>query len=856
MSSITPEQKKDILSLIRQKYPNWTGFGDDAFRKNEINFRRTAAKKATSLLSESNLAQLLVTRDTGAFLDRLHRLGNATKLLQSTGDGPEHGDLEILHIRTLDKPVFCAQIYHLLHGSQSIYERLDAYLHYVEDHELPNTWTFPTYFLQFCSPETEVFVEPRSTERFLNFIGASSRLGKPSAETYKLIKDVYFDLKRALAEYSPYDFVDIQSAISVAFSISEQPVFSNSYVDVQEDSSFGMEQPPASYDYNMYSSTEEELFWQDDSLEDSDPTMLYISEISDESATEATSAVSDPSLPPPISLSEAGSQSLHSLYRSFMAQYMSTPTGVARAVEYGKSRDQAEQNFSHLIARHELGDEVTNQVFLHLLPHIDSPENQHNGAWIHPIGYASELLLSSLYHKYPHGSPIRQQIAEVLLEFIRHCVYKANALEKSSEALARLDTISIIDLSSITPILHALKPNQYILLHEASIATINQMMGTSYGMSLKDLPELNAAGIQLIQTLRKDATTNRIPSVQDSDLFDIFSQWLFDNNSAPSPAVEPEPIQEAPAPIPTTPITPPPIPQAPKPVPAPTPVSPPSPPQPDTSPAFSPSQGLSEMAHSLDACSRRTGISLDDLNKWVNVLARKKMIVFQGPVGTGKTYLAQNFAHALVGQSDGIVHLVQFHPQTTSASFWEPNNALTPGSFQQFCEEAKLRSGPCLFIIDEINQGNVREIFGDLLFKIEYGTSHTNGTDPSDIPANVFIIGTMRPDPDSSFHRDLVLKRRFAFITISPNYDLLRNFHANTSFQIDGLVRTLMQLNAAIEAPYNQIGITYFLREDLAEHIEAIWQYEVEPAIETALSYDTEKLESFRWNKIHRRLTR
>ena len=234
------------------------------------------------------------------------------------------------------------------------------------------------------------------------------------------------------------------------------------------------------------------------------------------------------------------------------------------------------------------------------------------------------------------------------------------------------------------------------------------------------------------------------------------------------------------------------------------------------------------------------------------------MIVFQGPVGTGKTFLAQQFAHALVGQSDGLVQIMQFHPHTTPASFWEPNNALNPGLFQQFCQEAHRRNGPCIFIIDELNQGDVRQIFGDLLFKMEYRspTMGTNGTAHNVIPDNVFIIGTMCPQPDSAFHRDLVLKRRFAFIPIMPNYELLRNYHVNTAFQIDGLIRTLMQLNASIEAPYNEIGITYFLREDLADHIESIWQYEVEPAIEIALSYDPDKLESFRWSKIRRRLTR
>ncbi|MBX2821952.1 MAG: AAA family ATPase [Rhodothermaceae bacterium] len=848
--SITAAQKKDILHLLRQKYPNWTGFGDDLFRRKETNYKRTAAKKATSLLSESNLAQLLVTRDTGSFLDRLHRLGNATNLLQNTGDGPEHGDLEILHIRTLDKSVFCAQIYHLIHGSQSIYERLDAYLHYVEDHELPNTWTFPTYFLQFCSPETEVFIEPRSTGRLLNFLGISSRLSRPSAEAYKMIKDIFFDLKRAFGEFSPYDLIDIQSVVEVCFGVNEQAaaaVFSSSLVDLHDETSPGTTAEPPPQDYSMFSSTEEELFWQDESYEDSDPTMLYISEISDESGSEATNSESEAENSQAFLKSIEEKNSLRSLFKSFMDMYMSSPVGVARAVEYAKARDQAEQNFSHLIARHELGEEVTNQVFLHLLPHNDIPENQHNGAWVHPIGGAAEELLTSLYRKYPTDSPIRQQIAEVLLEFIRHCVYKANALEKSSEALARLDTISIIDLSSITPILHALKPNQYLLLHDTSIEAINRLMGTSYGTSLRDLPELNAAGMQLIQAIRGDSSTNRIASVQDSDLFDIFSYWLVENNTPETLEVEvqPEmdqspPVAEAPAP--------------PEPQPAP-PVQNPIPPSP--SPSSSP-QVLSEMANSLDVCSRRTGIPKDDLNRWLSVLARKKMLVFQGPVGTGKTFLAQHFAHALVGQTDGLVQLMQFHPQTTRASFWEPHNSLNPGQFHSFCQDAQHRSGPCIFIIDEINQGNVREIFGELLFKMEYGSTatSTNGTTHYTIPENVFIIGTMCPQPDSAFHRDLVLKRRFAFIPIMPNYELLRNFHANTSFQIDGLIRTLMQLNASIEAPYNEIGITYFLREDLSEHIEAIWQYEVEPAIETALSYDPDKLESFRWAKIRRRLTR
>ena len=843
--SITVQHKNEILAILKEKYPGWTGFNNETFRRQASNYRRSAAKKATSLLSESTLAQLLVTRNTNSFLDRLHRLGDATSLLQSETDGPEHGDLEILHIRTLDKPVFCAQIYHLLHGSQSIYDRLDAYLHYVEDHELPNTWKFPTYFLQMCFPETEFFVDPRSTERLLHFLGNPVRLGKPSAETYRMLKDVAYDLKKAFADYAPADLIDIQSAVQVCFSVRESKVYSSVGQDTYEQSAVGhattTTDSDSNFDYAMYSATEEELFWADDSVEDSDPTMLYISEVSDESSSESaktTPSASDHHSDIP------DVESLQRLYKSFINVFMSSPSGVAQAVEYARAREAAEQNFSHLIARHELGEKVTDHVFLHLLPHSETDENLTKGAWVHPIGSASEPLLTSLYRKYPSNSPIRQQIAEVLLEFIRHCIYKANALEKSSEALARLDSISIIDLPSITPILHALKPNQYILLHDTSIAAINRLMGTSFGPNLQELPELNAAGIQLIQALREDISTNRLASVQDSDLFDIFSHWLVKNGDKPierdtethiaaEPEKEQHPVPEPPAPPPV----------------APPPLS---------------TEQTSALSDSLEACGDYTGIQLETLSMWRSVLGRKKMLIFYGPSGTGKTFTAQHFASALAGNSDGVIQLLQFHPAITFETFWGKPDGLKPGIFQQFCQDAAKRTGPCIFIIDEINRADTAEILGDLLFKMEYppslsvpyATTESGTLAPVRIPSNVYIIGTMRPDPTSSIHTDTVLKRRFAFVPMWPDYEILKRFHATTTFQVEGLVRTLAQINSAIEAAHLQIGISYFLREDLSDHIESIWTYEVEPALEVALRHDQDKLESFRWMKIRRRLTR
>ena len=892
--SITSERKSDILHLVHQKYPGWSGFNDSAFRRHETHAKRTVVKKASSLLSESTLAQLLVTRDTASFLDRLQRLGKGSSLLQQSSENMDHGDLEILHVRTLDKPVFCAQIYHLLHGSQSLHERLDAYLNYIEDNELPNTWTFPTYFIQFCFPEQEFFIDPRSIEWFMKFCGVSTRLGRPSVQTYRTVKDIAFDLKQTLLEFQPQDLIDIQSIIQVCAEMNSAALHSAEHQHSDTNGHDGIEHRngqkqhniASDYNYNMFSANEEELLWADDASEDSDPTMLFISEVTDESARQvrvrqdrqtgikesrglsspkSNGRVSQTRQAPPREASNIEPESsdvLQNLYKTFMDSFMSSPVGVAQAVEYGKAREMAEQNFSHLIAEHELGEQVTDRVFLHLLPHKETPENYNKGAWIHPIGPISHDLVEALHVKYPQDSTIRGQIGEVILEFTRHCVYKVNALEKSSEALAKLDAISIINLPSITPILQALKPNQYVLLHEAAVYTINRLLDTTYGTGLQELPELNAAGIELIQVLRNNTANDRFPSVQDSDLFDMFSHWLYNRESsdvyerelppeeiilneeevAPPSAVEnvppsTPPEKPAPAPIPTP---------APDPTPAPVRAPRPEPSLPSSDP----------LAH----CEAITGIARTKLLHWQQVLARKGSLIFHGPSGTGKTYIAQHFARALVAHSDGTAQLIQFHPGMTHRDFWGDHDGQTEGCFRAFCKEAARRSGPCVFIIDDIDQAKVRDVFGDLLYRFEYRikapVSYATKQEASwiDIPQNVFLIGTMCPTEESPFTRDAALSRLFASIPLEPNYNHLRLYHTSTSFRPDELIRTLEQINDAIEQNHYRIGTTYFLRADLIESLESIWLYEIEPALERGLSTKREKLASFRWNEVSRKL--
>lgn len=260
----------------------------------------------------------------------------------------------------------------------------------------------------------------------------------------------------------------------------------------------------------------------------------------------------------------------------------------------------------------------------------------------------------------------------------------------------------------------------------------------------------------------------------------------------------------------------------------------------------------------------RTGIKANDLNSWMQSIKRKGQAILYGPPGTGKTFIAENLAQCLIGESDGFSELVQFHPAYSYEDFIEgirPQSqdgqlkySLVPGRFLEFCKKADSCRGRCILIIDEINRANLSQVFGELMYLLEYRDKEIPlaGGNTFRIPSNVNIIGTMNTADRSIALVDHALRRRFAFIEIRPNYDVLRNYHENrnTGFKVDGLIKVLEDLNQAIADKNYELGISFFLTEKLAEDIEDIWKMEIEPYLEEYFFDRLEKVDEFRWDKI------
>jgi 5-methylcytosine-specific restriction protein B len=272
----------------------------------------------------------------------------------------------------------------------------------------------------------------------------------------------------------------------------------------------------------------------------------------------------------------------------------------------------------------------------------------------------------------------------------------------------------------------------------------------------------------------------------------------------------------------------------------------------------------------LSQCAVDTGVDETELARWVRAIRRKGQAIFYGPPGTGKTFIAQKLAGHLIGGGDGFADLVQFHPAYAYEDFVQgirPRTSaggtleypVVPGRFLDFCRKAEACNGPCVLIIDEINRANLARVFGELMYLLEYRDQEiplAAGEQKFRIPQNVYLIGTMNTADRSIALVDHALRRRFAFLALQPNFDVLRRFHERhpTGFPVDKLIGVLGELNQRIGDRHYEVGISFFLRPDIADHLADVWQMEIEPYLEEYFFDAPGRMSEYRWELIKPRI--
>ncbi|MBF9650867.1 AAA family ATPase [Streptococcus pseudopneumoniae] len=171
-----------------------------------------------------------------------------------------------------------------------------------------------------------------------------------------------------------------------------------------------------------------------------------------------------------------------------------------------------------------------------------------------------------------------------------------------------------------------------------------------------------------------------------------------------------------------------------------------------------------------------------------------------------------------------------------------------------------------VFIIDEINRGEISKIFGELFFSIDPGyrgekgcvsTQYANLHETNEkfyIPENVYIIGTMNDIDRSVDTFDFAMRRRFRFVEVTAEgqvgmLDKELNIHAEEAKirlrNLNAVIENVQELNS-----HYHIGPSYFLKlKDVDFDYELLWSDYIKPLLEDYLrgSYDeVETLETLK----------
>ena len=279
-----------------------------------------------------------------------------------------------------------------------------------------------------------------------------------------------------------------------------------------------------------------------------------------------------------------------------------------------------------------------------------------------------------------------------------------------------------------------------------------------------------------------------------------------------------------------------------------------------------------------------------------------KNVIFYGPPGTGKTYTTAKRAVAIcdkIAEEDltdytevmkrynelkekNRIEFITFHQsygyeefiegikpkvlneddELDSENSQEIKYEIVDGIFKKFCDEARKaqdkENNEYIFIIDEINRGNISKIFGELITLIEptkrsgkkecISTKLPYSKEEFTVPDNVYIIGTMNTADRSIALMDTALRRRFKFEEMLPNYDLLKDIFVEDEGVKVNIGAMLKVINERIEYLYDRehtIGHAVFLElkeNNNIDKLENIFKKSVIPLLQEYFYEDYEKI--------------
>ena len=208
----------------------------------------------------------------------------------------------------------------------------------------------------------------------------------------------------------------------------------------------------------------------------------------------------------------------------------------------------------------------------------------------------------------------------------------------------------------------------------------------------------------------------------------------------------------------------------------------------------------------------------------------------------GKKYGTQNYSYDLAIYKEIKKFMAKGSPinvpLSTPVNVSASNVTVKPNNLKKY-----------IFIIDEINRGEISKIFGELFFAIDPGyrgrageistqfsNMHSDDGDKFYIPENVYIIGTMNDIDRSVDTFDFAMRRRFRFVEIKADEHLEMLSSLGDKDLEEEAIRRMIALNDKIASVEDlnvnyQIGASYFLKLKTLD-FDQLWTDYLEPLLQ------------------------
>jgi len=191
---------------------------------------------------------------------------------------------------------------------------------------------------------------------------------------------------------------------------------------------------------------------------------------------------------------------------------------------------------------------------------------------------------------------------------------------------------------------------------------------------------------------------------------------------------------------------------------------------------------------------------------------------------------------------------------SNSTAYWSVINYLNNkinSEKKSTTQEKVLPPLPHVLIIDEINRGNVSQIFGELITLIEEGKRTGNSEELQvtlpyskkkfGVPANLYIIGTMNTADRSVEALDTALRRRFSFVEMMPDLEVLKGKSVN-GIILRELLETINKRIEVLLGRDHTIGHSYFINVISVEQLKATFKNNIIPLLQEYFYGDYEKI--------------